>query len=918
MANTVCHPLLAKRRAAEKAALKSKAAEAAAAALAVPNKISRSQRPTTAQGRSNGPGAAHTARPASAMARMNQSHGSHLSESLRRTFAEHDSRMSAMPRAAFPPSPKVDLRDANFVQMMPSETPSKVRRASAGPNRILSGFLDASKGATVLSTDFEGGRAGVVKMGEQVLPRSTACTNMPPKVRAATSAELSRTMDARLETMIGWAERATDSSVADSRLSDWFGKWLTSYEQEQNAFRSAQVYGDIKMSEAVNSSSLQRLETPNRFRTAVVCDMFQRIMPIFGRYEGLMKQVRHEMMMSIYPDLCDSDQNVFDKVPFFARNAALVQEVSDLKKERGRLMQELSDEEESLIDLQRKVREYREEIQSVKLEAAWSRAKQNQEDLFLLSQKNGGDERQELMGQNKKLKSDMQTETLLRQAAQDRAREMQNDMDMLKIRVQTAEQEWKDSCRTVDSLRKELSIAQARNSADGGSSRMDLGSTSNLSILDWVNKVLGAPADKPLIKDVATDLRDCRIYFELLSVISGESEKLQRDVQMAKMRQTPSDLSAATADIFSEQLACTLFDGEQLLATQPFVHRTVLLELLCSYNDVQAAKDLPEGKLGAESQERASVRRSTIASILRDTYELAVKCQEQTSMLEEIVGEQVEDAELESHAASKLTWPDVEVIIAKAEPDCDETERIEMAHKCMQLLQHKNHALHGVFHYYCKMAERAVDAEKIEGNKQTLLSGMETMDEDELEALLTASKLQLPSFKQARMKAFADTIEKLKASCVQDVNLGMGFAHFEECLVRLSVELAPQWAKGESAVVFVSEALETLLTHIDLNCERLQHVEFGTAVRAEGMKDLWERYEPELRQGFKRYCSQANQCAMTLHDFIRYLKDMKVPSSRLSVPSMVDIFSCVQEEASEDNSADTMDFQEFMEALAAW
>jgi hypothetical protein len=146
----------------------------------------------------------------------------------------------------------------------------------------------------------------------------------------------------------------------------------------------------------------------------------------------------------------------------------------------------------------------------------------------------------------------------------------------------------------------------------------------------------------------------------------------------------------------------------------------------------------------------------------------------------------------------------------------------------------------------------------------------------------------------------------------------MGFAHFEECLVRLSVELAPQWAKGESAVVFVSEALETLLTHIDLNCERLQHVEFGTAVRAEGMKDLWERYEPELRQGFKRYCSQANQCAMTLHDFIRYLKDMKVPSSRLSVPSMVDIFSCVQEEASEDNSADTMDFQEFMEALAAW
>ena len=142
-------------------------------------------------------------------------------------------------------------------------------------------------------------------------------------------------------------------------------------------------------------------------------------------------------------------------------------------------------------------------------------------------------------------------------------------------------------------------------------------------------------------------------------------------------------------------------------------------------------------------------------------------------MLEEMVGDQVEDAELESHAASKLTWEDVEVILANAETGAAETERIEVAHRCMQLLQHKNHALHGVFHYYCKMAERAADVEKIDVKQQTLLSGMETMDGDELEAMLTASKLQLPSFNQARINAFAGTIEKSKASSAHNVDLGM-------------------------------------------------------------------------------------------------------------------------------------------------
>ena len=162
---------------------------------------------------------------------------------------------------------------------------------------------------------------------------------------------------------------------------------------------------------------------------------------------------------AIYTDMKEGG-NTFEAIPFFMRCAALSQEVSDLKKERTRLVHDLSEEEERIIEMQRKIREFREEIQSVKLEAAWSRSKQNQMEVNLLSQHFGGDNRDEIISQNKKLKSDMQTETLLRQASQDRIREMEMEIDMLKIRVKTAEQEWKDSCKAVDELRKELAMAE--------------------------------------------------------------------------------------------------------------------------------------------------------------------------------------------------------------------------------------------------------------------------------------------------------------------------------------------------------------------------------------------------------------------------------------------------------------------------
>jgi hypothetical protein len=653
VAHTVCHPLLAKKRAAEKAAsreaalLAAKADAAAAIAAQAKKRKSGGLRPATAQGRGGmedrfpGP-ATHRGgmRPASAMARMTQYSGPQMSENMRRTFEAHERRMAAMSQTLVNPS--VDMRDACVILDLEAETPSKQRRASASKNRILRGVLDYSSSVQEPTTNFEDNKAILVKMGSQSQPREKACTAMPPKMSAASTAELSRTMDARLDAIIGWAERETDSAATDAKLTDWFGKWLQSYELEQNVFKSAQVYGEVKMTEILNSASLDRLTTPNRFRTAVVCDMFGRIMPIFGRYKGLMQQIRHEMMQAIYPDLrSDTHKSAFEMIPFFTHNETVSQEISDLKGERDRLLSDLSEQEERMIDVQRKVREYREEIQSVKIEAAWSRSKQNQMEVSLLSQHFGGDNREELISQNKKLSSELNTESLLKQAAQDRIRELQSDLDMLKIRVQTAEKEWKDACKTIDDLNKELSIVKARSDQGGGTAKqVNIEDVKKMTIVDWANNVLGAPKGKPFLQNMDKDLGDCSIYLELVNIIWGSDDDVRKRLEFVKNKRSHNDKSDGLAELLGRVLQCTLVRGDQLQAGKSFIHSCLLLELMCSHLDAKVAKELDGIEDTGRSHEAsicAAVRRATLANLIQETFALDVKCEQQTAMLTEVM-----------------------------------------------------------------------------------------------------------------------------------------------------------------------------------------------------------------------------------------------------------------------------------------
>ena len=68
----------------------------------------------------------------------------------------------------------------------------------------------------------------------------------------------------------------------------------------------------MRLRQALSSSVT--LGVPNVFRTAVVCDAFERVAPMTGRYEGVLVLCWKELIQSLYydasPDLPGSGAKV--------------------------------------------------------------------------------------------------------------------------------------------------------------------------------------------------------------------------------------------------------------------------------------------------------------------------------------------------------------------------------------------------------------------------------------------------------------------------------------------------------------------------------------------------------------------------------------------------------------------------------
>eukprot|EP00284_Hemiselmis_tepida_P006227 CAMPEP_0174920002 /NCGR_PEP_ID=MMETSP1355-20121228/4047_1 /TAXON_ID=464990 /ORGANISM="Hemiselmis tepida, Strain CCMP443" /LENGTH=237 /DNA_ID=CAMNT_0016165293 /DNA_START=59 /DNA_END=768 /DNA_ORIENTATION=+ len=219
------------------------------------------------------------------------------------------------------------------------------------------------------------------------------------------------------------------------------------------------------MTEVLNNRSLHAAGDPNRFKTAVVCDMLGRLCTVAGSMGGVIERIRTELMRAVYVDFRDG-ASPFAMKPYFVAAQASAAESKDAARERDSLLNQLGERDEKIVLQKKIIRDLREESQTAKLDAAWTRTKQNNLEVQLLQRpttRHGASEEADEEAQQhqeavRKLTFDLKAVEKLLEGAQQRVRELEHDVEMANIRASAAEKEWRDASYGMDSLKKEIAM----------------------------------------------------------------------------------------------------------------------------------------------------------------------------------------------------------------------------------------------------------------------------------------------------------------------------------------------------------------------------------------------------------------------------------------------------------------------------
>ena len=88
--------------------------------------------------------------------------------------------------------------------------------------------------------------------------------------------------------------------LEDTDTNDRLAHWMAAFESDEGSFASRAMFVEMRLRQALASSAT--LGSPNHFRCAVVCDAFERVAPLTGRFEGLLSVIWKELVAAIYPD----------------------------------------------------------------------------------------------------------------------------------------------------------------------------------------------------------------------------------------------------------------------------------------------------------------------------------------------------------------------------------------------------------------------------------------------------------------------------------------------------------------------------------------------------------------------------------------------------------------------------------------
>lgn len=754
---------------------------------------------------------------------------------------------------------------------------------------------------------------------------------------------------------------------------DWLQQWRSDYETEAKSFNSLELFCQVKMLEILNSEALNAVGDPNQFKTAVVCDMLERLCTISGSLEPLFSRIKLELMRSIYVEFKE-DTSAFAMKPYFVLAATSAGDCKDAFRERDSLVHQLQESSEKIVQQKQIIRELREESQAAKLDAAWTRTKVHNLEVQMAHAKNAkgfmSDKEEDifldLTQQIKKLSFDLQAAEKMCEGAQLRVAELEHEVAMSQIQAKSAEKEWKQGSDEVDSLKREIAamnLVKRREEKKSGrrASSTSLGSAGsaeddafalithegvmNLSeygddvdetLIGWISNLLGTDA-KTEVTSLERDFCDSHLYIGLFNHVFPGDSVVRHHINSAETCVSKEDRAEVVAKLCHSALHCDFIDERAILGRDAWPHRLLLLELLterCKKLEQQLAVDPGLGSVMRESIARIHVlRRRAVGMLLVSMKAHEHRVGEQSKALALLDFSEYTEATLMTHIQFSVDFDKVRPCFNRMSRTLEEGDRL--LRECLDFLNEVRPNLRAVFRYYCKLSDpdgeeveaEDADGEEVDEGKSSFLEGLDTMDLDEFRSVLGHARYSIPDLAQVTKEAFKATMGIGPDEEVVP-GVGMGAVNFEECLVRMSALIAHTWslegsaqAQAEAPVKVKTKPWDVLKNvvnkHILVFCNKMHQLDFASEISKDGIPELWDLYSAHLRRVFSLYASQEAGTALSVGDFLCIMKDLGITGSRMTPPKLIDIFTMTQVIVAGSGQNETMSVDEFQEALSA-
>ena len=595
--------------------------------------------------------------------------------------------------------------------------------------------------------------AGIMGTSSPLSKAAYGGAAMPRRVDQGETKEQKLEVDSKLEALYGSA-------------GDWLQDWKKQYETESHCFQSLELFCQVKMLEILGSETLNAVGDPNQFKTAVVCDMLGRLCAISGTLEGVLTRLRTELMRSIYVEYTD-DTSPFAMKPYFVAAATSAGDCKDAFRERDALLNQINEKNEKIIDQKRMIRELREESQTAKLDAAWTKTKVNKLEVQIAQNRNSkgfmsaeeDDMFQDLSEKIKKLTFDLAMAEKMHEGAQGRMVELEHEVTVAKIRASSAEKEWKEASDNIDSLKREMASmrtamrkmekmaksaradsgaaektpggqdeVQAKGGEGTGATAKSQSRDENMPIdvslqhgddidkalLAWVDGILGKnQGDEPRVSNVEKDFCDSHFYLTIFSHIFPDNHDARQLVVSAETCLSHEERAEVVVKLFHQLLHCYFVEADAIVGKEAWPHRVFLLELLaaeCRQLERQAATSKDNNlQLKSTIQEMHDLRTRAVGKLTGSAMMLERKVKQQAKALASFNFVGYDEETLMGHVQFSL---DFDILRPCMSPLCtNESEGDSMLFECLDYLNEVRPNLRAVFRYYCKLSEPDEDEE---------------------------------------------------------------------------------------------------------------------------------------------------------------------------------------------------------------